>query len=52
MAANSSMSLTSLDPKTLNDAFIAYAKADKVFKDWAFDGANLQAVLRILNYNT
>jgi hypothetical protein len=48
----SSLSLTSLDPTTIETALKTAMKADPNFKDYDFEGSNLAALIRILGINT
>lgn len=50
--ANSSISLTSLDFDTLKSNLKTYMKSQTIFKDYDFDGANMNVLLDVLSYNT
>lgn len=50
--ANSSISLTSIDFKSHKDSLKAYLKEQDAFKDYDFEGSNLNVLLDILSYNT
>ena len=50
--ANSSLDLTSLDFDTLKDGFKQYLKANTVFKDYNFEGSNMNVLLDVMSYNT
>lgn len=50
--ANSSMSLLSLDTKTMLDSLIEFSQNDPVFRDYNMRGSSLQGILRTLAYNT
>lgn len=50
--ANSSISLTSLDFDSLKTDLKTYLKSQTAFKDYDFDGANMNVLLDILSYNT
>lgn len=52
MAANSSISLVSLDFDTIKDSFKTYLKAQPTFQDYDFEGSNINVLLDILSYNT
>lgn len=50
--ANSSISLTSLDFDALKTNLKTYLKSQTVFKDYDFEGANMNVLLDVLSYNT
>ena len=50
--ANSSISLTSIDFKSHKDSLKAYLKEQDNFKDYDFEGSNINVLLDILSYNT
>lgn len=50
--ANSSINLTSLDFDSLKSNLKTYLKSQTVFKDYDFDGANMNVLLDVLSYNT
>jgi hypothetical protein len=50
--ANSSLDLTSLDFNTLKDNFKQYLKSQTVFKDYNFDGSNMNVLLDVMSYNS
>lgn len=52
MAANTSISLSSLDFDTLKSNFISFLQAQPQFADYNFTGANINVLLDILSYNT
>lgn len=52
MAANSSISLVNLDFDTIKDNLKSYLKSQDVFKDYDFEGSNINVLLDILSYNT
>lgn len=52
MAANSSLSLVSLDPDTLSANFVSFMKQQTQFKDYDFEGSNLRVLIDLLSYNT
>jgi len=52
MAANNSVSLTSLDFDTLKAQFQQYLTNQTIFKDYNFAGSNINVLLDILSYNT
>jgi len=49
---NASISLVDLDFATLKTAFQTYLKNQDVFKDYDFDGSNINLLLDLLSYNT
>lgn len=50
--ANSSLDLTSLDFDTLKDGFKQFLKANTVFKDYNYEGSNMNVLLDVMSYNT
>lgn len=50
--ANTSVSLTSLDFDTLKSDFKNYLTTQSVFKDYNFDGSNMNVLLDVMSYNT
>lgn len=48
----SSINLTSLDFDTLKSTFKTYLKTQSVFKDYDFEGSNINVLLDVLSYNT
>lgn len=50
--ANSSINLSSLDFDTLKENFKNYLKSQDVFKDYNFEGSNMNVLLDIMSYNT
>ena len=50
--ANSSISLTSLDFASHKESLKTYLKEQDSFKDYDFEGSNLNVLLDILSYNT
>lgn len=52
MAANSSLSLTSLDFDGIYSAQKAFLQSQSRFKDYNFDGSNMSAILAVLAHNT
>lgn len=52
MAANSSISLTSLDFDSIKNTFKSYLRGQDRFKDYDFDGSNMAVLLDLLSYNT
>ena len=50
--ANSSLDLTSLDFNTLKDNFKQYLKSQTVFKDYNFEGSNMNVLLDVMSYNS
>ena len=47
---NSSINLSSLDFATLKASLQAYLRSQAQFKDFDFDGANMNVLLEILSY--
>jgi hypothetical protein len=52
MAANSSIILTELDFANLKESLKASMKAQNLFRDYDFDGSNINVLLDVLAYNT
>ena len=52
MAANSALNITSLDFDTLKSNLKTFMKSQTVFKDYDFEGSNLNVLLDVLAYNT
>lgn len=52
MAANSSLDLTSLDFDTLKSNFVTFLKSQNTFKDYNFEGSNMNVLLDVMSYNT
>lgn len=52
MAANSSIILTNIDFDTHKNTLKQYLKSQDRFKDYDFDGSNINVLLDILSYNT
>lgn len=52
MAANSSIDLTSLDFDGIKSNFKTFLKTQSVFKDFDFEGSNINVLLDVLSYNT
>lgn len=52
MPANSSLNLTSLDFDTLKNDLKTYLKSQSVFKDYDYEGSNMNVLLSVLSYNT
>ena len=50
--ANSSINLSSLDFDTLKANFKEYLKTQSVFKDYNFDGSNINVLLDVMSYNS
>ena len=50
--ANTSINLTSLDFDTLKSSLISYLKTQDQFKDYEFEGSNLNVLIDLLSYNT
>lgn len=51
MAANASLSLTSLDVPTIEDSLRTFLSSQSQFKDFDFAGSNISALVRILALN-
>ena len=52
MAANSSLDLVSLDFDTTKQSLKNYLKSQSIFKDYDFEGSNINILLDVLSYNT
>jgi len=52
MAANSNLTLTSLDFDTLKNNLITFLKSQTTFKDYNFTGSNMNVLLDVMSYNT
>ena len=52
MAANTSLSLTSLDFDTLKANFKGFLTSQPQFKDFNFEGSNMNVLLDVMSYNT
>lgn len=50
--ANSSINLSSLDFDTLKENFKTFLKSQDTFKDYNFDGSNMNVLLDVMSYNT
>lgn len=50
--ANSSINLTTLDFDSLKSNLKTYLKSQTIFRDYDFDGANMNVLLDVLSYNT
>jgi hypothetical protein len=50
--SNSSLNLTSLDFDTLKQEFKQYLQSQSVFKDYNYDGSNINVLLDVMAYNT
>ena len=50
--ANSNINLVNLDFDTIKDNFKVYLKSQDRFKDYDFDGSNMNVLLDVLSYNT
>jgi hypothetical protein len=50
--ANSSLDISSLDFNTLKTKFITFLKADPTFKDYNFEGSNMNVLLDVMSYNS
>lgn len=50
--ANSSLQLSSLDFDTLKQNFKNYLSSQSVFKDYDFEGANINVLLDVMSYNS
>lgn len=50
--ANSSIILSSLDFDTIKSTMKSYLKSQDKFRDYDFDGANMNVLLDVLSYNT
>lgn len=52
MAANTSINLVNLDFTSLKESLKTYLKTQNVFKDYDFEGSNINVLLDVLSYNT
>ena len=52
MATNTSINLVNLDFTSLKESFKTYLKTQDVFKDYDFDGSNINVLLDVLSYNS
>ena len=52
MAANTSINLVNLDFTSLKDSLKTYLKTQNIFKDYDFEGSNINVLLDVLSYNT
>ena len=52
MAANTSQNLVSLDFDTVKADLRAYLESQEQFRDYDFDGSNMNVLLELLSYNT
>ena len=50
--ANSSLSVSSLDFDTLKSNFIQFLKTQSAFKDYNFEGSNMNVLLDVMSYNS
>lgn len=50
--ANTSLNLTSLDYETLKEEFRTFMKSQSKFKDFDFDGSNINELFRVMAVNT
>lgn len=50
--ANSSLTLSSLDFDTLKDNLKKYLSSQDIFKDYNFEGSNINVLLDVLSYNS
>lgn len=50
--SNSSLILSSIDFDTLKQNFKEFLKAQSVFKDYDFDGSNINVLLDVMSYNS
>ena len=50
--ANSSLTLSSIDFDTLKANFKEFLKTQSVFKDYDFDGSNINVLLDVMSYNS
>jgi hypothetical protein len=50
--ANSSLTLTSLDFNTLKQNFVSYLQSNSAFKDFNFQGSNINTLLDLMSYNS
>jgi hypothetical protein len=52
MATNSPLKLSSIDFDTLKENFKEFLKTQSVFKDYDFDGSNINVLLDVMSYNS
>jgi hypothetical protein len=52
MAANSALNITSLDFDTLKSNLRTFMKSQSTFKDYDFEGSNINVLLDVMAYNT
>ena len=52
MAANTSISLASLDFDTLKSELKTFLSSQSAFKDYDYEGSNMNVLLDVLSYNT
>ncbi len=52
MAANTSINLVNLDFTSLKESFKTYLKTQNTFKDYDFEGSNINVLLDVVSYNT
>jgi len=52
MAANSALNITSLDFDTLKSNLKTFMKSQTIFKDYDFEGSNINVLLDVMAYNT
>ena len=52
MAANSALNITSLDFDTLKNNLKTFMKSQTIFKDYDFEGSNINVLLDVMAYNT
>ena len=52
MASNSSINLVSLDFDSIKTNLKTYMKSQDIFKDYDFEGSNINVLLDVLSYNT
>lgn len=50
--ANTSISLVNLDFSSLKEGFKEYLKSQPLFKDYDYEGSNINVLLDVLSYNT
>ena len=52
MSSNTSINLVNLDFANLKESFKTYLKSQDLFKDYDFEGSNINVLLDVLSYNT
>jgi hypothetical protein len=52
MAANTSLSITSLDFDTLKQAYIQFLSTQTIFKDYSFTDSNMNVLIDVQTYNS